>query len=624
MNLADSHWKELENSSLTTNERVSLRCHLASEFIHIGQYESACEALADLWQGVGRRPEVEHLNPVAAAEVLLQCGVLSGWLGGAQPISNAQEKAKDLIFEALRMFKVQGQAAKVSEAQYELSRCYFRLGAYDEARVMLDKTLNALGETDSDLKAKIFIRRAVFEIWIGRYHDAWEVLEKAREFFEASSDALKGRWHGQRGLVLRRLATSERQADYMDRALLEYTAAIYHCERAGHERYCGSNLNNLAFLLYRLGRYEEAHENLDRAQELFERHKDPGNLACVNETRARVFVAEERYEEAHNIISDVVRTFERGSEYAMLADALTIQGVIAARRGSHESSIHILRHAMSVAQTSGSYSNAGRAALTLIEEHGEERLAEHELYDVYQRADVLLKETQDAEEIARLRSCARIVTRRLLGARLSDSEFSLPQVVHAFEEKYIREALEAECGVISRVAKRLGISHQTLINALKTRHRDLLSLRTPARTRKRSIIHCAPTARPHEAVKQPVRTVSILHVEDNRMVAEAVRDTLKDEGYRVETCVGGSEALSMLQSAKPYALLIFDNDLPEIDGVELTRRTRRMQHRKRTPIIMLSASDCEREAWSAGVDAFLRKPEQMLELTKTINRLLRK
>ncbi|HEY0545423.1 MAG TPA: helix-turn-helix domain-containing protein [Pyrinomonadaceae bacterium] len=488
MNLTDSRLKELENPALTHNERVLLHCRLASEFIHIGQYEVAREALSDLWQGVGIRPAVEKLKPLTAAEVLLQCGVLSGWLGSIQHLSGSQEKAKDLIFEALRRFKAQNQQSKVSEAQYEMSRCYFRLGAYDDARVFLDKALSGLEETDTDLKAKIFIRHSIIEIWTGRYHDAWNILERAREFFEASNDTLKGKWHGQKALVLQRLALTEKRADYADRSIMEFTAAIYHYEQAKHERYCGNNLNNLAMLLYQLGRYSEAHENLDRAQIIFERHNDAGDLAHVNETRARVLVAERHYKEANHLITGVIQMFEKGNEYGRLADALTIQGVVWSRLGLHENSIHILRHAMSIAQTSGAYSNAGLAALTLIEEHGKERLAATELYDTYRRADELLKDTQDTEEIARLRACAQIMSRKTIGVRLSDKDFVLPKVVQEYEARFIREALEAEQGVITRAAKRLGISHQTLINALKTRHRELLSLRTSPRKRRKNII----------------------------------------------------------------------------------------------------------------------------------------
>src|SRR5437588_6056533 len=334
MNLADGRLKELDNPSLTRNERALLRCRIAAEFIHAGQYETAREALGELWQGVGERPEVEGLKPLTVAEVLLQCGVLSGWLGRVQHVSGAQEKAKDLISEAFHMFQSQRQPAKVSEAQYELGMCYFRLGAYDEARVVLDEALGGLGEEDTDLKAKILIRHTIIEVWTGRYHDAWGILERAAEFFESCGDTLKGKWHGQKGLVLQRLALTEKRADYADRAIVEFTAAIYHYEQAGHERYCANNFNNLAMLLYQIGRYEEAHENLDRAQEIFERHKDTGNLAQVSETRARVFVAEGRYNEADHILPGVIQAFEEGGDCALRADALTLHGVVRARLGA--------------------------------------------------------------------------------------------------------------------------------------------------------------------------------------------------------------------------------------------------------------------------------------------------
>jgi CheY-like chemotaxis protein len=401
---------------------------------------------------------------------------------------------------------------------------------------------------------------------------------------------------------------------------MEFTAAIYHYEQAGHERYCGNNHNDLAMLLYQLGRYSEAHENLDRAQEIFKRYDDAGSLAQVSETRARVFVAEQRYDEADWIISSVIQAFEKGSDYALLIDALTLQGLVWAKLGEHDSSIHILNHAISVAQESGSFFNGGLAALTLIEEHGEARLAERKIYSAYRLADELLKDTEDVEHITRLRACARIVTRKLLGAQLSDKDFSLTEVAEAYEARYIAEALEAEQGIISRAAKRLGISHQLLSHALSTRHKRLLGLRKPARTRRRSLInHDAPKARRN---KKQARPVTILHVEDSRMVAAAVRDTLELEGWKVITCEDGSTAARLIMGNEHYDLLVVDYDLPFINGLSLVRRARQLLHRQHTPIIMLSATNCEREAWNAGVNAFLRKPEDVLKLAETITGLL--
>ena len=489
MTLADERLKELDSPSLTGDERVLLRCHLAAEMIHKGQYEAASEALGELWPGVGQKLSPKGLPPAVDAEVLLQCGTLTGWLGSVRNISGAQEQAKDMLSEALRKFQSQGMSTKASEAQYELGMCYWRLGQYDEARVTLDEANAGLTNRDSELRAKILIRHTLIELWTGRYHDAWNILKEAQPFFESCNDAVKGRWHGQRGIILLKLATTEGRPDYADRAILEFTAAIYHYEQAGHERYCATNLNNLAFLLYKLGRYREAHEHLDRAQLIFTKLKDPGNLAQVDETRARVLVAEKRYRDADRVIVGVIRTLEQGGEAALLADALAVQGVVWARLGAFESSISVLRQAMRVAQEAGANTQAGLAALTLIEEHGATwRMSESEVSEVYRSADELLKETQDAEDIARLRACGRVVIKRLSGMQLQDKNFSFYSAVHELEARLIEQALEMEGGSVSRAARRLGLKHQSLSHMLRARHKKLMSKRTPPEKRLRSII----------------------------------------------------------------------------------------------------------------------------------------
>ena len=487
--LADERLKELDNPSLTTNERILLRCRVAADFTHAGQYEAAREALSELWPGVGERPDVKRLPPVVAAEVLLQCGTLTGLLGRARNVSGAQEKAQDLLSEAVRKFNSQGRYEKASEAQCELGACYWRLGAHDDARVIMREALKPLKDTDVELKAKIHIRRTLVEISENRYHDALSILKEAEPVFESASDALKGRWHGQKALVLRRLATAEGRTDFFDKAIIEYTAAIYLYGQAKHERYCGNNLNNLAFLLYKLARYRDAHEQLDRAQLIFTKLKDPGNLAQVDETRARVLVAEKKYRDADRILADVIKTFEAGGESALLADALTLQGVVWARLGGFKSSINILRRAIEAAQQSGALAQAGQAALTLIEEHGATwRLEESEVSKVYERADEFLKGTQDAEDKERLRACARIVIRRLSGMQLHDKNFSFYGAVHELEARLIEQALEETSGSVTRAAKLLGLKHQTLIAMMKIRHKGLQSKRATPEKRLRSII----------------------------------------------------------------------------------------------------------------------------------------
>lgn len=116
--------------------------------------------------------------------------------------------------------------------------------------------------------------------------------------------------------------------------------------------------------------------------------------------------------------------------------------------------------------------------------------------------------------------------------------------------------------------------------------------------------------------------LTILLVEDYEPVRQSVKETLEWEGWRVETCVDGFVASLLIKSEARYDLLLLDNELPNISGLELTRRARGLPHRKETPIIMLSATDSHREAYQAGVNVFLKKPEGVKSLVESVNSLI--
>ena len=117
-------------------------------------------------------------------------------------------------------------------------------------------------------------------------------------------------------------------------------------------------------------------------------------------------------------------------------------------------------------------------------------------------------------------------------------------------------------------------------------------------------------------------SLTILHAEDDPTVADAVRLALEAEGWRVVTRTDGAAALGELASPNRYDLLITDNELPRLTGLDLTFRAKALRHRGRLPVLMLTAADCEREARRAGAAAYLRKPEGVSELVPTIRRLL--
>ncbi len=611
--------QEIADPTLDRISRARLRCRLAKELEDIGNYEAAREAMGELWPGVGSRPVLDELDEATAAEVVLRVGVLTGWLGSTRQIEGAQETAKNLISESIERFGGVQDTDKVAEAQMELGHCYWREGGYNEARVWLNEALGRLSDKATYVKAVTLSRLATLEKVSNRLNDALHLFRQAAPFFQTCANhSIRGRFHNSYANLLVVLGQGEGRQDYIDQALIEYAAASYHFEQAGHTRYQACVENNLGFLFFTIKNYAEAHKHLDCAQALFTSMKDSVHTAQVDDTRAKVLLAEGRPAEAERLVRSAVQTLERGGQQSLLAEALTTHGLTLARMGSHKIARLTLQRAVEVAQNGGDLEAAGLAALTIIEELGE-HLQPHDLSATYDRAADLLSRSGNRELKDRLLTASRRVL-FLIGSLPTPPTwkgFSFYDAVMRFEARLIERALREAGGVISRAAELLGVSRQSLDSMLhKGRHVALAQLRAPVEPRRRSLMFRGDDDCPDTGA------LSILHVEDHTVVADAVKETLEGEGWRVETCATGAAALENLESGARFDVLIFDNKLPDINGVELVRRTRALAHRQLTPIIMLSADEVEMDARRAGANLFLRKPGDVRSLAETVARLL--
>lgn len=116
--------------------------------------------------------------------------------------------------------------------------------------------------------------------------------------------------------------------------------------------------------------------------------------------------------------------------------------------------------------------------------------------------------------------------------------------------------------------------------------------------------------------------IRILHIEDDETIAAVAKEMFEEEGWQVHTCGDGNAAIEHISGAVHYDFLLFDYDIPGINGLELVRRARKLIHRSRTPVGVLSATPVEADAREAGADVFLQKPQDLSSLVEKINRLL--
>jgi CheY-like chemotaxis protein len=123
------------------------------------------------------------------------------------------------------------------------------------------------------------------------------------------------------------------------------------------------------------------------------------------------------------------------------------------------------------------------------------------------------------------------------------------------------------------------------------------------------------------------RSLSILLVEDNEANRRVVRMMLGELGLEADEAASGTEAVERARQ-RPYDLILMDVQMPDIDGLEATRRIRRLEASARDGrpfVLALTANVMESDearCREAGMNGFLAKPLRLSTLEATIGAFL--
>jgi DNA-binding response OmpR family regulator len=116
---------------------------------------------------------------------------------------------------------------------------------------------------------------------------------------------------------------------------------------------------------------------------------------------------------------------------------------------------------------------------------------------------------------------------------------------------------------------------------------------------------------------------TVLVVDDEEAIAEAVRARLQSEGFHVVVAGDGPEAIELCAEAHPD-LVVLDLMLPGMDGLEVCRQ---IQRERWVPVLMLTARTEEADkvaGFAVGADDYLTKPFSLRELVVRVRAILRR
>jgi len=401
---------QIASIDLTPSEQVQVYCTIAREQMDSGNYDAACKVLNWRWT-FGNWPRLDGLNQQSCADLLFTAGELASYVANTTQMPRGQKHAEQLLNGSIALFEQLGYGSRAAEGRIELALCYYRQGLFDIGRSTLTGVLEQLSEESNELRGLALIRLAAVERHAGRLKDALARLIEATPAVGEAGPWTTARCFLESASTYKDLAVAETVTSYYDRANYFYVKALSEFEAVGHHRYVAVVENNLGFLLLGAGLYEESERHLVRALKSFTSFSDKVASAQVNETLARLYIETHQYDLAREVIERAVKTLERTDGEALLAEAVTTKGLVAAKQGRLIDAKKSFEAAYNIAERCGDNEGAGRALLLMLEELGDS-LDAAEKHQLSEELKSLLASTQQTALRTRVEKFINRITSR--------------------------------------------------------------------------------------------------------------------------------------------------------------------------------------------------------------------
>lgn len=306
----------------TTAEKINLST--ISQIISNGweleasrDIDGAIENFKPIWSNVDEIPDFSAFDLNHQATLYRLSGFFLSIFGSIRGVKLYQERAKDLLCQAIELFTELNDKYGIADTQNVLAVCYYNEGSILEAEAILEQTVNDF--LDNYLHP-VYLRNRnnLLQVTLRKadYQTSLKIIEEIRIPMEFCED-------------FRTCALFHEKAGLAYRRVLQYETAIWHYNESIKFAYKINNLlfvcterNNLAFLYNKLKNFELAHYNINEALRLTREHNFPGCLPIYLDTQALIYANEGCHELALEIIDEAISVYKQGDDYFGLTESI--------------------------------------------------------------------------------------------------------------------------------------------------------------------------------------------------------------------------------------------------------------------------------------------------------------
>lgn len=287
-----------------------------SKLERCGRYEEALDEIGEIWKDISTFPDVEIFELPIAAELLLRCGSLLGFLGHNKQIADSQQNSKNILTEARSRFLDLENTEKVAECENYLALAYWRTGESNESEIWLNTSLAHDLPVSSLVRLHSYIIKCLIFLANGNYREITLLLDNLEnDFLRYGDDRLKGDFYNNFGIALNELGERSKALNYFEQA------RFFH-QKSQHKVYLGTVENNLAQLYKLEKQFVKAHAAIDSATRIFRKIKDKTREGFSLDTKAQIFLAEKRFPEALQSIKKAISIMDKSENMAYLVETL--------------------------------------------------------------------------------------------------------------------------------------------------------------------------------------------------------------------------------------------------------------------------------------------------------------